>query len=221
MARISTPGIWLPGPLNTLNSPSPTGQADIAGNPYYMGMNPGKMIVLGTGEAQSAAAAGTTLYDGAYQIVQLDSGSTAANATLGMPAYILLDSGPTQGALPETAYNIPVVTTADRANMLGLNALFCGVFINPATVNGQANGPTPGNYTEIFVGGGRVQTNNAQTTAVGNTVFPTGGGAATFAAGQTTLPTSGVNWGISAQPFTGAGLALTYFSEIIFRFGGF
>jgi hypothetical protein len=51
MARISTPGIWLPGPLNTLNSVSPTGQADIAGNPYYMGMNPGKMIVLGTSEA--------------------------------------------------------------------------------------------------------------------------------------------------------------------------
>ena len=51
MARISTPGIWLPGPLNTLNSSSPTGQADIAGNPYFMGLNPGKMIVLANTDA--------------------------------------------------------------------------------------------------------------------------------------------------------------------------
>lgn len=222
MARISTPALWLPGALNACNSSSSTGAgADVAGNPYYQGLNPGKMIVLGTNEAQNIAAPGTTLYDGSYQWVQLDSSATAANATLGMPAYILLDSGATQGAQPEAAYNVPAVTTADQANTLGLNALFAGVFINPATLAGQANGPTPGNWTMIFVGGGRVQTNNAQTTAVGNTVFPTGGGAATFAAGQTTPPTSGSSWGVSVQPLTGAGLALTNFPEILFRFGGF
>ena len=221
MARISTPGIWLPGPLNTINSTSPTGQADIAGNPYFMGMNPGKMIVVGTSEAQSAAAAGTTLYDGAYQVVQLDSGATAANALQGMPAYIRLDSGPTQGALPETAYNVPAVTTADVATLVGDTALLAGVFINPATVGGVANGPTPGNYTVIFVGGGRVQTLNAGAATIGNTVFPSAGGAATWAAGQTTPPTTGVNWGQAVQTTGAAGLGLTYFPEIIFRFGGY
>jgi hypothetical protein len=217
MARISTPGIWLPGPLNTLNSPSPTGQADIAGNPYYMGMNPGKMIVLGAGEAQSNAAIGTTLYDGAYQVVQLDSGATAANATLGMPAYILLDSGATQGALPETAYNIPAVTTADKATTI--TTLFAGVFINPATVVGMANGPTPGNYTMIFVGGGRAQTNNSAAAVVGQPVWPSAPSAVTF---QTSAiaPTSGIAWGQSVQTTGAAGLALTYFPEILFRFGG-
>jgi hypothetical protein len=220
MARISTPGIWLPGPLNTLNSVSPTGQADIAGNPYYMGMNPGKMIVLGQSEAQNAAAAGTNLYDGAYQVVQLDSGATASLALEGMPAFILLDSGATQGAQPETAYNIPTVTTADQANTLGLKSLFCGVFINPATVNAAPNGPTPGNYTMLFVGAGRVQTINAATAVLGQPVWPSAAGAATFQTGAT-VPTSGTSWGQTVQPVTGAGTSLTYFPDIMFRFGGF
>lgn len=222
MARISTPGIWLPGPLNALNSTSPTGQSDFAGNPYYMGMNPGKMIVLGTNEAQNAAAPGTTLYDGAYQIVQLDSGATAANALLGMPAYIRLDSGPTQGALPETAYNVPVVTTADIANQVSpnLNTLFCGVFINPSTVNGQANGPTPGNYTVIFVGGGRASLNMAGSTTLGHVAAPTGSGNNTFT-DSATAPTTGSAWAQLVQQIAAAGQAVAYFSEILFRFGGF
>jgi hypothetical protein len=220
MARISTPGIWLPGPLNTLNSVSPTGQADIAGNPYYMGMNPGKMIVLGTSEAQNAAAPGTNLYDGAYQVVQLDSSATAANALVGMPAFILLDSGPTQGAIPQTAYNVPTVTTADVANTNSDATLFCGVFINPATVSGQANGPTPGNFTMLFVGGGRAVTKNAATSVLGQPVWPSAAGAATFQTAAT-APTNGSQWGQTVQPVTGAGNSLTYFPDIMFRFGGF
>ena len=46
MARLTTPGIWLPGPLNTINSPSVSAQADIAGNPFWMGLNAGKLVVL-------------------------------------------------------------------------------------------------------------------------------------------------------------------------------
>jgi len=224
MARISTPALWLPGALNACNSPSSTGAgSDVAGNPYYQGLNPGKMIVLGTNEAQNIAAPGTTLFDGSYQWVQLDSSATAANATLGMPAYILLDSGATQGAQPEAAYNVPTVTTADRANTLGLGALFAGVFINPATLAGQANGPTPGNWTMIFVGGGRVQTNQVAAVAgVGQPIWPSAVPAATFQTSATpTAPTTGVPWGQSVQSSSGAGLNLTYFSEIIFRFGGF
>jgi hypothetical protein len=221
MARISTPAIWLPGFLNACNSASSTGAgADAAGNPYFQGLNPGKMIVLGTNEAQNAAAPGTTLYDGSYQWVQLDSGATAANATLGMPAFILLDSGATQGAQPETAYNVPTVTTADRANTLGLNPLFCGVFINPATISGVANGPTPGNWTMIFVGAGRVQCNYAGAATLAHVAAPTGGGAATFT-DSATAPTNGSEWGQNVQAIGAAGLGLVYFPEIIFRFGGF
>lgn len=221
MARISTPAIWLPGPLNACNSASSTGAgSDAAGNPYYQGLNPGKMIVLGTNEAQNVAAPGTTLYDGAYQWVNLDSGATAANATQGMPAYIRLDSGPTQGAFPETAYNVPTVTTADIANTVGDSNLFCGVFINPATLAGQANGPTPGNWTMIFVGGGRVALNQAAAvTSMSAVVWPTGGGAATFQSGGS--PTAGIKTGQAVQLTGAAGLAVASYPEILFRFGGF
>lgn len=225
MARISTPGIWLPGPLNTINSSSPTSQADIAGNPFYMGLNPGKMVVLGPDEAQSVAAPGTTLYDGSYQYVQLDSGATAALATNGFAAYLLLDQGgPAQGTNPETAYNTPVVTTKDVAAALygGIGAAdpyFCGIFINPATVNGQANGPTPGNWTEIFVGGGRatLQVGVASAVALGNVVFPDSSGTGKFG-GATTTPTNGKAWGTAVTAGATSATAVGYFSEIIFRF---
>lgn len=220
MARISTPGIWLPGPLNTLNSTSPTGQADpVAGTPYYMGMNPGKMIVVNAGEAQAAAAPGTTLYDGAYQVVQLDSGATAANALLGAPAFILLDSGgASEGANPETAYSVPVVTTGDIANSLGLLNFFCGVFINPATVNGQANGPTPGNYTVIFVGGGRANCKFGSTVTggLGGAVFPDS--THIVFTDTAALPTTSTPFGQAASVPTAGQLGLAYFKDIIFRF---
>lgn len=216
MARLTTPGIWLPGPLNTINSSSVSSQADIAGNPFWMGLNAGKLVVLSAQEAQNVAASGTNLYDGSYQYVQLDSGATAANATLGMPAYLLLNQG-AQGVLPETQYEAPTVTTADIANTYGLNSLFCGVFINPATLNGAANGPTPGNWTMIFAGGGRASLNYAGSATLGHAVAPTGGGAATFT-DSATAPTSGSQWGQNVQARTGAGQALAYFSEIILRF---
>lgn len=212
MARLTTPGIWLPGPLNTINSSSPTAQADTAGNPYFMGLNAGKMVVLSTQEAQNVAAIGTNLYDGSYQYVQLDSGATAANATVGMPAYLRLNQIQPQGTQPEDAYQVPVVTTADIANTYGIATLFCGVFINPTTY-----GPTPGNWTMIFVGGGRASLNYAGSATLGHAVAPTGGGAATFS-DSATAPTAGEVWGQNVQARTGAGQALAYFPEIILRF---
>jgi hypothetical protein len=209
MARLTTPGIWLPGPLNTINSSSQSAQADIAGNPFWMGLNAGKMVVLSTQEAQAQAVAGTSLYDGSYQYVQLDSGATAANATVGMPAYLLLNQG-AQGVLPETQYQVPTVTTADIANTYGLNNMFCGVFINPTTY-----APTPGNWTMIFVGGGRASLNYAGSATLGHLVAPTGSGAATFT-DSATAPTAGAP--INVQARTGAGQALAYFPEIILRF---
>lgn len=225
MARLTTPGIWLPGPLNTINSPSSTAQADIAGNPFYMGLNPGKLVVLSTQEAQNVAAPGSTLYDGAYQYVNLDSGATVAYATSGMAAFILLDQGgPLEGTLPETAYQVPTVTTADVAVALYgsvalANAFFCGVFINPATVAGQANGPTPGNWTMIFAGGGRatVQVGSVANVAVGNAVFPDTNHLGKFE-GATTFPTTPANWGVGVVAGTSGNTAVSYYPEIILRF---
>jgi hypothetical protein len=130
------------------------------------------MIMLSPAEAQMQAAPGTTLYDGTYQWILLDSGATATNATAGMAAYVRLDSWPTVGALPETDYNNGSVTTYDQVSNEAATSLFAGVFINPATLNGVAAGPTPGNYTFLFVGAGRVQVNiaTATGTAIGNTV---------------------------------------------------
>ena len=220
MARISTPGIWLPGPINTINSSSSTGQADSAGNPYYMGLNPGKVIVLSANEAANAAAPSTTIYDGAYQYVQVDSGATAAYATQGYAAYCLLNSGGVaEGTNPETSYVTPVVTTGDVANSLGLNNFFAGIFINPATINGVSNGPTPGNWTMIFVGAGRaqVQVGTVAAVALGNAVYPDTGHIGKFQ-GASTISTTGVTNGVGIVAGSTSATAVAYYSDVIFRF---
>ncbi len=224
MARLTTPGIWLPGPLNTINSSSSTAQADMAGNPFFMGLNPGKLVVLSAQEAQNVAAPGTTLLDGAYQYVQLDSGATAAYATNGMAAFILLNQGLSEGTLPETAYQVPVVTTADIAvaaygSVALANAYFCGVFINPATVGGQANGPTPGNWTMIFAGGGRasVLCGSVAALTLGQSVFPDTNHHGAFESTANSPVTPG-KAGMCAVAATSGNLGVAYYPDIILRF---
>ena len=229
MARISTPGIWLPGALNTVNSNSVSAQADIAGNPFWMGLNAGKLVVLSTQEAQAQAATGTivsgsTLYDGSYQYVQLDSGATAAYATAGMAAFILLDQGAVQGTSPENAYPVPVVTTADVAvavygSVALANAFFCGVFINPSTVNGASTAPTPGNWTMIFAGAGRATVNvgSVANVALGNAVFPDTNHLGKFE-GAADFPATPGKVGIAVSPGTSGNTAVAYYPEIILRF---
>ena len=229
MARISTPGIWLPGALNTVNSNSVSAQADIAGNPFWMGLNAGKLVVLSTQEAQAQAATGTivsgsTLYDGSYQYVQLDSGATAAYATAGMAAFILLDQGAVQGTSPENAYPVPVVTTADVAvavygSVALANAFFCGVFINPSTVNGASTAPTPGNWTMIFAGAGRVAVNVGSVASVtlGQSVFPDTTSHGKFESTANKPVTPGAA-GIAMSTATNGNQAIAYYPDVIFRF---
>lgn len=187
----SAAGVFIPGFLNTVNSTSPSGQGDAYGNTYPSGLTPGKVVMLAPGEAQSQAAPGTVLYDGCYQFILLDSGATAANATLGMAGYFRLDSGPTVGALPESDYNNGSVTTYDQVTNESAAALFAGVFINPATLLGQANGPTPGNYTFLFVGAGRAQlnVNTANSSAIGDAILTNG----TSGSGFITVATGSVS----------------------------
>lgn len=175
MPNIPTVGVFIPNSyLNAGSSVSPSGQGDAYGNIYPSGLTPGKVIELSPSEARSVAIPGTALYDGAYQYVLLDSGATASLATQGLSAWVRVDSGANQSSLPMTSYENGTVTTADQINTLGASGahIFAGIFINPATVNGAANGPTPGQYCFIFVGAGRATVTYNGTSAVGNNVLP-------------------------------------------------
>lgn len=218
----SAAGSFIPGFLNTGNSSSPSGQGDPYGNIYPSGLNPGKTIMLSTSEAMIQAAPGTKLYDGTYQWILLDSGATAVNATSGMAGYFRLDSGPTLGSLPESDYDNGSVTTYDQVTNESAAALFAGVFLNPATLLGQVNGPTPGNYTWLFVGAGRCQLNvaTANSALVGDSIAPQG----TAGSGFVTNAASGISTAnLALQVATAVNLASTangvvgYFRNIIYR----
>jgi hypothetical protein len=170
--NIPTVGIFVPnGYLNIGSFPGPTGQQDAYGLNYPSGLNPGKVIELSPAEARNIAAPGTNLYDGAYQCVLLDSSASASLASQGLSAWIRLDSGASQGALPETTYENATVTTADEINTLGGAFVQAGIFINPATYNGAVNTPTPGQFCFIFVGAGRAQVVYNGSATQGNNVL--------------------------------------------------
>jgi hypothetical protein len=220
MPNIPTVGVFVPnGYLNLGSFAGPSGQQDAYGNNYPSGLTPGKVIELSASEARGLAAPGTNLYDGAYQCVLLDSSATTALAAQGLSAWIRLDSGATQGALPMTTFENATVTTVDEANTLGLPYVFAGIFINPATLNGAVNTPTAGQYCFIFIGAGRaLVTYNGSATA-GNNVLPVAPNSAQLgqfapgAAGASIYPK-----GIALQATTGAasqGVAM--YQEIIYR----
>lgn len=216
MPNIPTIGVFIPNSyLNIGSSVSPSGQGDAYGNIYPSGLTPGKVIELSASEARSVAFPNTSLYDGAYQYVLLDSGATAALATQGFAAYIKLDSGATQGALPMTEYENGTVTTADVAGTTDLN-VFAGIFVNPATILGSSNAPVPGQYCFIFVGAGRAAVNYTATAAVGNQVVASGATNGEFvpsAAAVSIYPT-----GIALTVATGAGSqGVALFQDLFYR----
>ena len=211
-------GIFLPyGYVNNFNSASATGQVDAYGLVYPSGSTNGKMIELGDNEAANATAPGTpaanALLGGAYQIVLLDSSATAATCVAGNAAYIKLNQNSiTAGTLPETGWS--TISVTDYAHRDATN-LVAGVFINPATLNGVANTPTPGNFTIIFVGAGRCAVNilTATSTAIGGAVNSgsTGGGFDT--ATTSSILTVGTAVTVPAASST----AVAYFPNIFYR----
>jgi hypothetical protein len=219
MPNVPTVGIFIPnGYLNAGSFASPSGQSDAYGNIYPSGLTPGKVIELSPSEATTAAIPGTTLYDGAYQCVLLDSGATASLATQGLTAWIRLDSGANQASSVDTDYANGTVTTADQINTLGGQAIQAGIFINPATVNGVSNSPTPGQYCFIFVGAGRavVQTNNA--VALSNNILPVapaGGAAGLFVAGAPAA--SQFTPGIPLTTTAAAGPVVAAYQNLFYR----
>lgn len=219
MPNIPSVGAFIPnGYLNLGSFAGPSGQRDAYGLDYPSGLTPGKMVQLGTAEAAVVAAPGTALYDGTYQAVLLDSGATAALATQGYAAYVKMDSGAVQGALPMTEYDNLTVTTADVAGANNL-FLFAGIFVNPATVGGVANTPTANQYCFIFTGGGRAVTKYSSSGAtLGQQVVPDGAATGEFtsrAAGASVYPS-----GIALQTVTGVGSSgVSLWQEIIYRVG--
>lgn len=211
MPNIPTVGVFIPnGYLNAGSSTSPSGQGDAYGNTYPSGLTPGKVIEVSPSEANSLAIPGTQLYDGAYQYVLLDSGATAALATQGFAAYVRLDPGASQTSLPMTDYENGTVTTADVAT--ADDSLFAGIFVNPATVNGVANGPTPGQYCFIFVGAGRAVTQYTASATAGQQVVPSGASNGKFtpqAAAATIYPA-----GIALQAGTSG---ISQWSDLFYR----
>jgi hypothetical protein len=220
MPNIPTVGVFIPnGYLNAGSSVSPSGQGDAYGNIYPSGLCPGKVIQVSASEASGLAVPGTSLYDGAYQYVLLDSGATASLATQGLAAFIRLDSGANQGAFPETDWENGTVTTADQVNALGGAAVFGGIFINPATINGVANGPTPGQYCFLFVGAGRAKVTYNGSATAGNNVLPVApasaqtGQFAPGAAAASIYPN-----GIALQTTSGAGsTGVAAWQELFYR----
>ena len=211
MANSPKIGIFLPtGALNNFNSPSPTGAVDAYGNIYPTGSTLGSMIEMGDNEAANAtkAVAGQNpMFGGAYQIVQVDSGATAANVKYGNAAYIKLDSGPTVGALPETAFQGMVVTDYSH---LDASNLFAGVFLNSIT---------PGNFGLIFVGAGRatIQVGTASgTPGVGNQVNSGDAGGGFTTNTGTTAPTYQTQGTAVTLPVA-SGTCVAYFPSIEYR----
>lgn len=228
MANNPTVGIFLPGGfLNNFNSADPSGQIDAYGNIFPTANSVGKMIEVGDQLAASsttpgasggtyATPSGLPLFGGAYQIIQVDSGATAANVAYGNPAYIRLDSGPTQGALPETAFGNIVVTTADIQSQIGGSSnLFAGVFLNAIT---------PGNFGLIFVGAGRaavsIASGNGGGTGIGTAVLTNGANSSFVTAAATTTGLVPANVGIAAQAVTNGGYTVAYFPNIFYRIPG-
>ena len=138
MAQYKAPGGYIAGKyLNSVNSTTATGAADpVSGAPYPTGATQGDIIFLSASEALALSAPTTTLYEGIYQLVLVDSAATAANCTIGKAAYTKYATG------------INVVTDAAHADSVNM---FAGVFIIPTAFT-----PTPGNYVYIFRGQGRV-----------------------------------------------------------------
>ena len=113
-----------------------------------------------------------TLYGGVYQLVQVDSGATAASIGTGLLAYLQFAK--------RSTYTVTDVSHADATSEVA------GVFLNTIT---------PGNYGFIFVGNGYVTGSfkasiaNGSPAAGDNVVAGAASGFMDDAAAQTVAPT--------------------------------
>jgi hypothetical protein len=132
----------------------------------------GKRLILTEAEMTASGSlyvlsTGQQLYGGIYQLVQVDSGATAANISAGRAAFLLTTA--TSGATGSGATGY-VVT--DEANTLALTQII-GVFLNAVT---------PGNFCFVQVHGRAPVKYRATVTATtaGSAIMLTGAGDGTF-----------------------------------------
>jgi len=116
------------------------GIGGLPGAPVYGSQGDlGKIICLSDAEAAAFSfLTNGTLFGGLYQLVQLDSGATSANAVVGMAAFLLdTATGGATGAGGQT------YTVTDSAHAAG-SGHTVGVFLNTIT---------PGNFGFIQISG--------------------------------------------------------------------
>jgi len=164
----------------------------------------GKKIAVSIDQIGSYTFPATpALYEGVYQIVQVSSTAVAGSIFAGAVAYHLFGAGASQTQ--------NVVTDVSTATSTVLPA---GIFLNAVT---------PGNYTVIFIGGGRVNvsfktglTNGAP--AIGdNVVAGAAGGFADDAAAGTVAQTPlFLGNAVGAVPAS-ATVSLIYMNRILNR----
>ena len=210
MPTLPTVGVFLPGKLNAVNTPSFLGAQDAYGTNYPTGLVSGKAIELSFKEAQDLQAGPPSieqLYEGAYQFVQVDSGAVAAEVNTGLAAFYKLPNP----AAPVAG--IGTVTSESSVSPVASKSLFAGVFLNPIP---------PGNYGFIFVGAGRVNVTFKTTLGTagqqGNTAV-VGGGAGTFDGGSATAILA-TTVGLQTVAASGGGTSPIYIRELLYRIAG-
>ena len=131
-----------------------------------------------------------------------------------------------EGTLPETAYQVPVVTTADIAvaaygSVALANAYFCGVFINPATVGGAGERSDSGQLDDdlrrrrarvgqCWIGGERL--------TLGNVGIPRHEPSREVRGHRQLAGNSGQGRASAQSPRTSGNPAVAYYSDIILKF---
>ena len=175
---------YIPTSLVGNNSPSPSLAAEIVtGLPIWTGAFPGNVFYLTEQQANQLSqfpvnsAPQFLCHAGWYEVVQVDSGATAANILQGsIGAQVRIPT--TQAAAIATIPPSAVVTdgaAAATAGFLGINPV---VFLNAVT---------PGYYTIVQIAGdAKVRLAASQTTVIGDALLSATPGLAT-AGGSTAL----------------------------------
>jgi hypothetical protein len=161
----------------------------------------GKRLALTLSEiANYTYTTNGTLYEGVYEPVQVDANATAANIYTGACAYYLFSNTSSSWVVTDSAHATSVAIPA-------------GTFLNAVT---------PGNWTMIFVGGGRVNvkytaslTNGSP--AIGDIIVTNGATAGSYDDQTSTTAIVANAFGIATVAPASAGLTACFVKDIITR----
>lgn len=161
----------------------------------------GKRVCLTLSEITNFTfATNGTLFEGVYELVQVSSAATAANIYTGAAAYYLFS---------DTTQSWTVTDSAHATS----TAIPAGTFLNAVT---------PGNYTAIFVGGGRVNVQYTATLtqgspAVGDLIVTGGATAGSYDDATSKTAVTNLFYGIATVLPANAGLSAVFVPNVITR----